>query len=68
MQPTARIATKNPTPEVSCAEDLLRPAGARRDLAGILAAAERGRQVMASQSFEILNLVADGSRVAVEFR
>jgi ketosteroid isomerase-like protein len=44
------------------------PQGARRDLAGILAAAERGREVMASQRYEVLHAVADGDRVAVEFR
>jgi ketosteroid isomerase-like protein len=46
----------------------LNPHGARRDLAGILDAAERGQQVMASQHYEILHAVADGDRVAVVFR
>lgn len=45
----------------------LLPNGARRNLAEILAAAERGREVMAGQRYEILSLVADGDRVAVEF-
>jgi ketosteroid isomerase-like protein len=46
----------------------LNPHGARRDLAAILDAAERGRQVMAAQRYEILSAVAEGDRVAVEFR
>src|SRR5215831_16546224 len=46
----------------------LSPQGARRDLAAILEAAERGRKVMAAQRYEILHAVADGDRVAVEFR
>ena len=46
----------------------LSPRGARRDLAGILEAAERGRQVMAAQRYEVLDAVASGDRVAVEFR
>src|SRR5262245_32414657 len=46
----------------------LAPHGARRDLKAILAAAERGQQVMASQRYEILNAVAHGDRVALEFR
>jgi ketosteroid isomerase-like protein len=44
------------------------PHGARRDLAAILDAALRGQKVMASQRYEILHAVADGDRVAVEFR
>jgi ketosteroid isomerase-like protein len=46
----------------------LSPLGARRDLARILAAAARGQQVMAAQRFEVLQAVASGDRVAVEFR
>ena len=46
----------------------LNPSGARRDLAAILQGAERGQQLMAAQRYEILNLVAEGDRVAVEFR
>jgi ketosteroid isomerase-like protein len=41
--------------------------GARRNLAAILEAAARGQRVMASQRYEILHLLADGDRVAVEF-
>jgi ketosteroid isomerase-like protein len=44
------------------------PLGARRDLARILAAAARGQQVMAAQRFEVLQAVASGDRVVVEFR
>src|SRR5262249_38190486 len=45
----------------------LLPQGARRDLAGILDAAARGQQVMAEQRYEILQAVAEGERVAIEF-
>jgi ketosteroid isomerase-like protein len=45
----------------------LLPNGARRNLKGILEAAERGQRVMTAQRFEVLHLVADGDRVAVEF-
>lgn len=40
--------------------------GARRDLAAILAAAVGGQSVMTSQSFDVLNAVAHGDRVALE--
>jgi ketosteroid isomerase-like protein len=46
----------------------LAPHGARRDLAAILDAAERGQRVLAAQRYEILEALADGERVAVEFR
>jgi ketosteroid isomerase-like protein len=46
----------------------LAPQGVRRDLTAILAAADRGQQVMAAQRYKILNTVADGDRVALEFR
>jgi predicted ester cyclase len=42
--------------------------GVRRDLSGILEAAARGRQALAAQRYEILRAVADGPRVAIEFR
>lgn len=42
------------------------PNGTRRDLAGILEAAKRGKGVMASQSLEILHTVASGDSVVVE--
>ena len=45
----------------------LLPAGARRDLAAILAAAERGQKVITGHRYEIVGMVADGERVAVEF-
>lgn len=45
----------------------LAPHGARRDLAGILAAAERGQTTVSDQRYEIGNIVVDGLRVAVEF-
>jgi ketosteroid isomerase-like protein len=46
----------------------LNPKGVRRGLTAILDAAARGQQVIASQRYEILHAVADGDRVAVEFR
>ena len=45
----------------------LLPTGARRDLAGILAAAERGQAVVTGHRYELLSVVADGDRAAVEF-
>ncbi|WP_433337713.1 nuclear transport factor 2 family protein [Spirillospora sp. CA-294931] len=42
------------------------PDGAVRDLPGILAAADRGREALKDQSFEVVNAVADGDRVALE--
>ena len=44
------------------------PNGATRDLRALKEAAERGRGVMAAQEFELLNIVAAGSQVAVEAR
>ena len=40
--------------------------GVRRDLAAILAGAERGRELMAAQRFEVLSEMASGDRVALE--
>jgi ketosteroid isomerase-like protein len=45
----------------------LAPHGARRDLSAILEAAERGRRLLAAQRYQILQALADGGRVAVEF-
>jgi ketosteroid isomerase-like protein len=42
------------------------PKGVRRDVAAIRAAYERGRGIMTSQRFELLNTVAVGEMVAVE--
>ena len=42
------------------------PNGARRGLKELQEAAERGRKVMTSQTFEIRNLVASGDTVVVE--
>ena len=42
------------------------PKGTRRSLQTLLAAAERGQQVLSSQRFEVLNTVSDGERMAVE--
>jgi ketosteroid isomerase-like protein len=42
------------------------PQGARRDLAALRQAGERGRKVMASQTFRILSETAQGDTVVVE--
>jgi ketosteroid isomerase-like protein len=42
------------------------PEGARRDLRQLGEAAERGRKVMSSQTFEIVNMFAEGDTVIVE--
>jgi len=44
----------------------LLPHGARRDLAGLREAAQRGSKVMAAQRYEVLNAVASGDQVALE--
>jgi ketosteroid isomerase-like protein len=44
------------------------PRGARRDLAAIREAAERGRHAVSAQTFEIVHAVASGDTVAVEAR
>lgn len=44
----------------------LMPNGAKRDLQGIREAAARGRALMRSQQFEVLNVVAHGATVVVE--
>lgn len=44
----------------------LTPQGAVRDLDGLREAARRGRQIIERQWYEVVNLVADGDRVAVE--
>jgi ketosteroid isomerase-like protein len=42
------------------------PKGATRDLAALRDAAERGRNVMTAQRFEVLTAIASGDQVAVE--
>jgi ketosteroid isomerase-like protein len=56
------------TPDVVQEEfpNRLLPHGARRDLAAILAAAERGRHLMSAQRYDVLGVVASGSHVALE--
>lgn len=46
----------------------LLPAGTTRDRAAMLEAGERGKRVMASQHYEVLNVVASGAHVALEAR
>ena len=42
------------------------PNGATRDIAALRDAAERGRKVMTTQRFEVVNAIASGEQVAVE--
>jgi ketosteroid isomerase-like protein len=42
------------------------PRGSRDDLAGMRAASERGKKVMASQKYEVTNELASGDQVALE--
>jgi ketosteroid isomerase-like protein len=42
------------------------PRGSRSDLDGIRAAAERGKKVMSSQTYEVTNALAVGDQVALE--
>jgi len=44
------------------------PQGARRDRTAILESAEKGKHVVRSQRYEVLNVVAAGDHVAVEMR
>ena len=44
----------------------LTPAGARRDLAAMLAGAERGKAIMARQRYDVQAVLVDGARVAAE--
>ena len=46
--------------------NLLFPDGVERDLAAILGSAERGQRVLSAQTYDVLNIVAAGDRVAVE--
>ncbi|GHG79140.1 nuclear transport factor 2 family protein [Streptomyces griseocarneus] len=42
------------------------PDGVRRDLSAVLQAAERGRDILSRQRFEVRNAVAAGDQVALE--
>jgi len=44
----------------------LLPNGAKRDLAALLAGAERGQKLMASQRYELVSSVVQDDRVAIE--
>jgi ketosteroid isomerase-like protein len=58
------------TPDVIQEEfpNRLVPSGAQRDLSTLLASAERGQQVMANQTYELVNTVAAGTTVVLEVR
>lgn len=45
----------------------LMPGGARRNLSEILAASERGQQVITGHRYDIVSVCGDGDTVAVEF-
>ncbi|MBC8135282.1 MAG: nuclear transport factor 2 family protein [Fibrella sp.] len=45
----------------------LLPNGMKRDLPALLQAAERGQKVMTSHRYDILNMIASGNQVAIEF-
>jgi hypothetical protein len=45
----------------------LSPQGVKRGLAEMLAGAERGKQVLTRQTYEIKNSLAHGNRLALEF-
>ena len=44
----------------------LTPQGARRDLAALKEAHERGRKVISAQRYKVLNAIASGDQVALE--
>lgn len=48
--------------------NLFLPKGARRDLSALQEASRRGRAVMASQEYEVIDALADGDRVALRVR
>lgn len=56
-------------PEIELIEhpNRMSPAGQRADLAAIRAMGERGRKLMASQRYEIHQIIAEGDRAAVQF-
>ena len=58
------------TPDVLQEEfpNRLSPAGARRDLAALREASEKGRKVMTAQRYEIVSAVVQGDSVALEVR
>lgn len=45
----------------------LNPRGQRRGKAGMLAGAEKGREILREQRYDVKGVVAQGDRVAVEF-
>jgi ketosteroid isomerase-like protein len=55
-------------PEVQLTEhpNRVSPAGMRVDLAGMRAAGERGRKLMASERYEIRQMIVEGNRAAVQ--
>jgi ketosteroid isomerase-like protein len=55
-------------PEVQLTEhpNRVSPAGMRADLAGMRAAGERGRKLMASERYEIRQMIVEGDRAAVQ--
>jgi ketosteroid isomerase-like protein len=65
----SNVADRFLHPEIELIEhpNRMSPAGRRSDLAEIRAAAERGRKLMASQRYEIHQILVEGDRAAVQF-
>jgi ketosteroid isomerase-like protein len=66
--PEALAACCDPAIEQTEFPNLLNPKGQARGLAGMIDGLERGKALLAAQSYEIINAVVDGERVAVEMK
>jgi ketosteroid isomerase-like protein len=67
MVPGAADPYLHPDVELVEHPNRMAPGGQRMDAAGLRAAGERGRKLMASQRYDIRNIIVDGDRVAVQF-
>jgi ketosteroid isomerase-like protein len=68
MEPDAVEPFLHPDMENLEHPNKLNPAGKHSDLTAVRAAAERGRAVMASQRYEIRQIIVEGDRAAVQMR
>ena len=66
MEPDAAEPFLHPDMENLEHPNKVTPAGKRYDVAALRAAAERGRAVMASQRYEIRNMIIEADRAAVQ--
>jgi ketosteroid isomerase-like protein len=66
MQPDAVEPFLHPEMENLEHPNKVTPAGKRYDIAALRAAGERGRAVMASQRYEIRQMIVEGDRAAVQ--